>query len=755
MNKNRANKKRNKAGRIVKRTADTTALTLGAALRTVLKVASTVLLVVLLTAVLFTCVFAYYVKTDLATNLDISLTDFKLDLTSTMYYQDPTGGMQVLTTLDSSVNRTWVDLPNIPIDIQHAAVAIEDKRFYEHKGVDWYRTVGAFANMFLKNDNTFGGSTITQQLIKNLTHEDDVTVQRKLTEIFRALDFEKTYTKDEIMEAYLNVVYFGEKANGVQAAAQVYFNKNVWELDLAECACIVGITNNPSLYDPYVSKTNNKTRQETILKEMYNQGYISQDEYTQAVNETLVFHRAEGENGPQKMYTYYEENVIKDVMNDLEMKKGLSETAATQLLYHGGLQIYTCMDKRIQDICDDVYQNRDSLSVFSKNSAKGQPLQSAIVMVDPTNGSIVALEGGVGEKTAKFGWDLATVALRSPGSSFKPLAVYSPAMDVGIITPNTLVNDSKDIKLSGTNWFPKNSGSYSGVITIAYGVQWSKNTVAAQVLDKLGLQVSYDYLTQKLGFTSITPSDMLYATLALGQFTHGVTVREMAQGYTAIANNGIFTYSRTYSQVLDSDKNVILDNTPQQITAFKANTAWNMTSMMEAVVRGGTGTEARLSGMHVAGKTGTTSDNYDRYFCGFTPYYIATVWTGYETNERMNFGNSNPAAVIWKEVMSRVDAALNLQDKAFPKPSSMGGDTGVFKNSLNVSPSPAETPTPPVETPAPPPVETPTPPPVETPAPPPVETPAPPVETPAPPPVETPAPPAPPPSGDAPQIVAP
>lgn len=727
--------------KIAKKATGAAALTLGGALRAVLKVVATVVLVILLTAALFTCVFAYYVKTNLSTGLDVSLTDLSVELTSSMFYQDPTGGWQELTTLESSVDRVWVPLENIPIDLQHAAVAIEDKRFYTHKGVDWYRTAGAFVNMFMGMQNNFGGSTITQQLIKNVTKEDDVTVQRKLREIFSALEFEKTYTKAEIMEGYLNIVYFGEGKFGVQAAAQLYFNKNVWELSTAECASLIGITNNPSIYDPYISRTNNKERQELILKEMYDQGYITQDQYNEAVSETLVFKRAEDESYQQKIYTYYEDNVIKDVLKDLEDKKGLSEAAATQLLYHGGLQIYTCMDKRIQDICDEIYQNRENIpEAYGSHS---QDLESAIVMVSPEDGSIVALEGGVGQKTLNQGWDLATLAKRPPGSSIKPLSVYGPALDVGLITQNTLVNDSPDIKLSGTNWYPKNSGSYRGVITIRVGVQWSQNTVAAQVLDKLGLQTSYDYLTQRLGFTSLGQEDIGYASLALGQPSHGVTVREMAQAYTAIANNGIFTYSRTYSKVTDSDGNVVLDNDPEQITAFKANTAWNMTDMMVNVVNSGTGTEARLGYMPVAGKTGTTTENYDRYFCGFTPYYIAAVWTGYPQNERMNFGNSNPAAVIWKEIMDKVCKTLNLEAKSFPAPT-IGPDTHIFDSTLNVSPSPSEepaTPTPdlPVTSETPPPIESSAPetePPAVSPTPPP--SPIPPAEvSPAAPPIST------------------
>ena len=651
------------------RAADATVSVAGA----ILRVLGTILLIVLVTGLLFLCIFAYYVKNCLSTDLDVQLSDFTVSLSSSILYEDADGNWQNLTNLSSTENRVWIDYADIPKDMEHAAVAIEDKRFYKHKGVDWYRTTGAFINMFLSMKNDFGGSTITQQLIKNLTKQDDITVQRKLLEIFQALEFEKSYDKEEIMEWYLNIVYFGEGCNGVYTAAETYFGKEPKDLTLAECASIIGITNNPSKYDPFISRENNKARQETILKQMYEQGYISKEQYDEAVAQELVFVRSESEESTQTIYSYYAEAVINDVLNDLVEQKGVSRDTARTLLYSGGYQVYSCYDASIQQAIDDVYTDLDNMP--QRPSASGQQFESAIVIMDPYTGEIKGMSGGTGKKTINFGTNRATQSKRPPGSSIKPIATYGPAMELGLITQYTQVNDAADIKLSGTSWYPKNSGGGNyGVITIREGLQRSLNTVSAQILDKLTPRASFEFLKTKLGVTSMIDADCDYAPLALGQLTNGITVREMAQAYSAFVNDGIFTYSRTYNYITDSAGNVVLENPARTIVAFKANTAWNMTDMLYNAVNAGTGTEARLSNMPVAGKTGTTTANRDRYFVGYTPYYVAAVWTGYDTPEYMNF-SGNPAAQIWKLIMAPIHEGLEY--KAFPTPT-IGAPTGIF-----------------------------------------------------------------------------
>jgi penicillin-binding protein 1A len=660
--------------------ANVTAKAVGGTVSSVLKVIGTILLIFLTSALLFLCIFAYYVKTSLQPSIDLQLSDFTLNQSSSILYEASDGTWKELQALSGSEKRVWVDYSKIPKNMEHAVVAIEDKRFYKHQGVDWYRTTGAFFNMFLGMRNDFGGSTITQQLIKNLTHQDDITVQRKLLEIFQALDLEKKYEKKDIIEWYLNVVYFGEGSYGVQAAAQTYFGKNVEDLDLAECAAIAGITNLPTYYDPFYSVKNNKQRQETILYQMYDQGYISKDEYESAKAEELHFVRSESENYEQTIYSYYTETVISDVIKDLVSKKGMTESAAEQLLYSGGYKIYSCIDPSIQAKVDAVYTDLSQLPKSYSNST-GQQLESAIVVMDPKTGAIVALSGGTGKKSGNFILNRATGTKRPPGSSIKPIAVYGPAVEYGLITPSTLVLDAPAsvIKLSGTSWYPKNSGggNSNSVITIAEGLRRSLNTVSAQILDKLTPQSSYEFLINKLGVTSLEPSDCDYAPLALGQLTNGITVREMAQAYSALDNDGVFTYSRTYYKVTDaSGENIILDNTPNTIQAFSPNTAHTMTYMLENAAHYGTGSEAWLGNdvMPVAGKTGTTSADRDRWFCGYTPYYVAAVWTGYDTPASMAF-SGNPAAQIWKKVMGSVSSGMTYTE--FPA-ASLGQPTNIF-----------------------------------------------------------------------------
>ena len=682
------------------RTAGTAVRTVGSTIGGVFKVLGTILLIFILSALLFGCIFAYYVKSTITPNINISLDDFSVKQSSSILYEASEDNWQQLIELSGSEKRIWVDYNDIPQYMEQAVISIEDKRFYTHKGVDWYRSVGAFFNMFLGMRNDFGGSTITQQLIKNLTKQDDVTVQRKLLEIFQALELEKKYDKQDIMQWYLNVVYYGEGSYGVQAAAQTYFGKDIQNLDLAECAAIAGITNLPTYYDPFYSLANNKERQEIILHEMYKQGYITKEECDAAIAEELQFVRGEEYTYTQETYTYYEETVIADVIHDLMEEKGINEIAAKQLVYNGGYQIYCCMKPDIQQKVDAIYQNLDALP-HSYSNPTGQQLQSGIVIMDPHTGEVVALEGGTGSKTINFGLNRAVDTKRPAGSSFKPVAIYGPATEYGIITPSTLVLDEPDQTLKGTSWFPANSGnSYYGVVTIAEALKRSLNTVSAQILDKLTPRASYDFLTQKLGFTSLIQADCDYAPLSLGQLTNGVTVREMAQAFSAFDNEGVFTYARTYTKVTDSNGNIVLDNTPNTIQAFSANTAHIMSYMLKGAVDGGTGSEARLGNMPVAGKTGTTTDSRDRWFVGYTPYYCAAVWTGYDTPAVMNF-SGNPASQIWHSVMASISEGQEYQE--FPE-----AELGSALNTFNVSyyyddddddePAPTATPAPaPVE----------------------------------------------------------
>ena len=634
---------------------------------------SAMLLILVIMVCIVATVLAVYVLDFADNSYDANLKDVEMKYTSFVYGYDEDNELVEIKRLAAEQNRVWVDYEDMPKCLIDAVVASEDKRFYTHKGVDWYRTSGALIKMFATMQNNFGGSTITQQLIKNLTGNNEVTVQRKLSEIFSALELEKNYDKQEIITWYFNAVYFGEGCYGVETAAQKYFGKDVWDLSLAESAAIVGITNKPTYYDPFYNQENNKERQETILREMYDQGYIDYDTYIAAVNEPLNFAHSPEDAGVQQIYSYYEEVVIDDVIRDLMKQNSLSYNAAEHMLKNGGYLIYSCFDPNVQYHVDNIYATTDNIpTTWGSN----QQLQSAIVIMDPYTGEIKALTGGVGTKDRNFPLNRATGTYRSAGSSIKPLASYGPAIEMGYITPNTLVDDSADIYLTGTSWYPSNDGGgHFGVIDIYTALQYSVNTVAAQIIDKITPQVAYDWLTQKLGFTSLVPDDCAYAPMALGQFTNGVTVREMAQAYCSFVNDGVFTYSRTYTLVTDADGNVLLDNQPETIQAFSANTAHVMTYMLQNAVNRGTGTEAYLGIMPVAGKTGTTTDAKDRWFVGCTPYYVAAVWTGYDQPEYIRV-SGNPAAQIFRKVMRPLHEGLEYKD--FTWPYYIGGDTGIF-----------------------------------------------------------------------------
>ena len=694
MDKEPRNKKLETAGKA----ADTAVSTVVGAVGLAAKIVVTVLLVILTTTLLLACVFAFYVKTCLTEDIDISLSDYQLSESSIIYCETEPGVYKELATLHGVENRIWVDLEDIPDYLVKALVAIEDHRFYTHKGVDWYRTVGAMFTLLTGGDDSFGGSTITQQLIKNVTGNKEVTVQRKLIEIFQALEFEKKYDKDEILEWYLNAVYFGEGCDGIYTAAEKYFGKEPSELTLAESASIVGIVNLPTYYSPFYSEENNKARQETVLRRMYELGYISYDEYEQAKNEQLVFTRSDNEVADQEIYSYYVEAVIKDVTEDLMEQKGISQDTARQLLYNGGYRVYSCLDPYIQECVDNVYLDVEN---FPKPSYTSQQLQSAMVIMDPYTGEVKAMSGGVGEKTGNLVLNRATDALRAPGSSFKPLAVYAPAIEFGLITPSTLVNDAprEEVEMSQDQWYPKNSDwKYRGYMDIATAVRLSINTVAAQVLDKLGLDASTNFLKNKLGITSLVADDYNYASLALGELTNGISVLEMTQAYCAFDNAGIFTEARTYTKVTDAAGNLILDNQAKTHVAMKSSTATNITSLLFSAANYGTGSESIFSGQAIAGKTGTSSYNWNRWFAGYTPYYVGVVWTGFDQPEQINI-YGNPAAQVWRRVMQQVHAGLEY--KSFPAADWIGGDTQIFgdlteekeqQDNPTPSPSPSEEP---------------------------------------------------------------
>lgn len=676
------------------------------------RVIGTILLVFVLTAAIFAGIFSAYINSSMRGRVEVYLDEFETKVSTELYYQEPSSGEWTMyhTLFLDSENRIWADLEQIPKDLQKAVVAIEDKRFYKHKGVDWHGTARAiFSTIF--GGSVQGGSTITQQLVKNVTGDNQNTVKRKVMEIYRAQELEKRYEKDEILEAYLNEVYFGYSCYGVVTASLKYFNKDVSELTLAECASLVAITNNPSLYDPLQTDwglENNRTRQLLVLGAMLEQGKIDQAAYDAAKEENVVFSNGYtilggrvdvdtdkkddtdadgGDEQPEEetetatsSQSYFTDAVIEDVAAALVEKYGLTDSTnpvtgevttafeqGVNMVYGKGYKIYTTQNPDYQKIAEEVCTDTSNLPYTSTytnsyGEKETEQLQVGMTIVDPYTGYVVAMVGGAGVKQYDRGWNWATSA-RQCGSAIKPISVYAPALDDGTINGASTIDDYPVMVLNGSV-YPKNAnGRYKGLTPLHTAIARSTNTCAVRVVQEYGTSRSYDFMTNKLGFTTLTSQDaQQVGNMGLGGLDRGVTTEEMAAAFAAFANEGIYTAPRTFIRVEDADGNVILENEAKASVAMKDTTAALMNSLLQEVINGGTGYEGRISGMHVAGKTGTTNNDQDRYFVGYTPYYSCAVWVGYVHNQRI-VASGNPAASMWQKVMSRIHA--DLPDKDF------------------------------------------------------------------------------------------
>ena len=678
------------------------------------RIIGTLLLVFVVTLTIFSGIFMAYINSTMRGKVEVYLDEFETKVSTELYSQDPDTGEWVMyqTLYLNSENRIWTDLEDIPKYLQEAAIAIEDKRFEKHHGVDWKGTTRAIVYT-LFGKNVQGGSTITQQLVKNVTGDNEVTVKRKITEIYRALELEKRYEKDEILEAYLNEVFFGQSCYGVVTASRMYFNKDVSDLTLAECASLMGITNNPSMYDPTLSswtRENNRERQLTILGAMLEQGKISQEEYDEAKAEDIVFSNGftisgkyvgsdgtatdpepeepptddtespEDEEEPaiKGRYSWFTEAMIGDVADALVEKYGITDkvrdngttyTAYEQAwdMVHGkGYKIYTTQNPKYQKIAEDVCYDLSNIPYTSSytNSAGEQvedQLQIALTIVDPTNGYVVAMIGGAGEKQADRVWNWAVNA-RQCGSAIKPLSTYAPALDDGTINGASVIDDYPML-LNGDVWPRNDNWRYQGLMPLHLALRQSLNTCAVRTNLAYGVTNSYDFLVNKLGFENLTYTDsQQVGNMALGGFEKGVTTEEMAAGFATFVNEGVYTKPRTFVRVEDANGNVILENEAKSTVAMKNTTAALMNSLLQEASLQGTGYQAQFPGMHIAGKTGSTNSNKDRYFAGYTPYYSCAVWAGYEHNQRI-VASGNPCAVIFQKVMKAIHE--DLPDKDF------------------------------------------------------------------------------------------
>ena len=600
--------------------------------------------------------------------IDIDLHSLNLDYTSFIYVNDESGNpVEYKSLYGGESNRIWVDYQDIPQYMKDAMVAIEDKRFWEHNGVDWWRTLGAASNL-LSSGGSFGGSTITQQLIKNLTGESDVSISRKLKEIFRAENLEKKYTKEEILECYLIVVNFGSGCKGVQAAANLYFGKDIKDCSLAECAAIAGITQNPYAYSPMNFPDQNKERQQIVLSEMYNQETITKEEYDQAMSESenmnFVFQEATETGADDTINNWYIDTMIQDVVSDLQSELGYTKEDAQNMIYYGGLKIYSAMDSSAQEMAENAVAN-------DRNLNSDPDMQCGVYMMD-YSGRVLAIVGSSDEKEGNMWFNYATDAKRQPGSSFKPIAAYAPAIDKGIINYSSIVQDEPipnyfDDGTAGPNNYDH---QFRGPVTVQYALQQSYNPPAVRVYQQLGPQNAYNFLTQKLGFTSLVGGGVDDSNLgvAIGGVHEGVTVKEMTAAFQIFGNGGQYNEPYTYYYVEDHDGNVILDNRDNISTqAIKSSTATIMQKLLTTVVTQGTGTGAGVTGWQIYGKTGTTDIDDNSYFVGGSPYAVIGVWTGYQNPSRLR--NTNASKSVFQSLMG---AYLNTKQlKQFTTDSSV------------------------------------------------------------------------------------
>lgn len=612
------------------------------------------------------------------------------DLTSksvdtTIYDKDGTE----IANVSGEEKRRTVTLDEVPQMLQDAYISIEDERFYTHHGVDIKRTLGATATYIIRRgSSSYGGSTITQQLVKNLMNDDDDSgiagIQRKIREMSRAYKLEQWFSKQQILELYLNTIFVGSDVYGVQLGARYYFDKSVQDLDLAECAFLAGINHAPNSYNPFGEKDNSeriKNRTKTVLSKMLELGKITQEEYDSAkqeVEDGLKF--SQGNTSSGTSMSYLARAAYNQVIKEFAAEKDVSTKIATQMIAGGGYKIYTTQDSTIQGYAEEVYRSGDHIfyGVATKNGEKVNSghTQSAIVIIDHKTGYVVGCMGGLGDDVDSNGQNRATQSPRQPGSSIKPLAAVAPALESGIITAATVYDESRT---SFGNYSPNPHSGYD-LVTVRKAIEFSANTVNVKIMDEVGPANSIAFM-RKMGIsTLITAKENAEhndenLSLVLGGATEGITPLEMAGAYATIANGGVYITPTFYTKVEDSSGSVVLEPKQEKNRVMSEANSYILKSILTGPVTGsnGTATSAKISGQATAGKTGTTNDNYDRWFCGFTNYYTAAAWYGFDIPENLYYAGANypnRAASLWTSVMKKIHSGLE-SNTSFEKPSNI------------------------------------------------------------------------------------
>ncbi len=555
----------------------------------------------------------------------------------------------------------------IPTNLKNAYVAIEDERFYKHHGIDIKRTASAtLSYIFHFGSSSYGGSTITQQLVKNLTGDSTDSVTRKIKEWWKAIQLETAVSKDEILEGYLNVIYVGPNLYGVQTGAKYYFNKTVDQLSIAQCAFLAGINNSPNSYNPFTDSDNDEKiskRTKTVLSKMKELGYINEETYNSSVSEVdkgLGFIKGNIQD-VTPLYSYHTDSLIPEVTEDIAKKYNISETFAENYLEMAGLTIHSAQNTSIQKQAVTEFE-KSKYRIPSKQG--GDSSQAAMVIMDHKTGQVVACVGGLGEKTEARPFNRATQAMRQTGSSSKPLAILVPGIKKRKFTAASIYDDTEQDFKNG--YHPTDYSKPLGEITVRRAVESSQNIPFVEMMEEIGPSTSVRYL-KKMGITSLTENDK-DLPLSLGGLDKGISPLEMAGAYSTIANDGKYIEPTFYKDVTKPNGKVVVKAKQKTKKVFSKSVAYIIKDILKQPVEGtnGTATYCKISGVDVAAKTGTTDENYDRWLCGFTPYYTAVTWFGYDQNETVEFNKRNPAGLIWANVMSRIHAGLN--SATFEKP---------------------------------------------------------------------------------------
>ena len=573
-----------------------------------------------------------------------------------------------IAVLGSEQKKISVDYEDMPDNLINAYVSIEDERFYKHHGVDIKRTAAAIGSYIIHfGHSSYGGSTITQQLVKNLTGDTTDSVTRKVKEWWKAFLLESYYSKEDILEMYLNVIYVGPNVYGVGSGSVYYFNKDVSDLSLAECAYLAGINNSPNSYNPFTEDDNNELIQNrtlTVLQKMLELEYINENEYNEAKEEVesgLNFDNGQIEIG-NTIYSYHTDALISDLITDFAESKNISEEFAKNYLYLSGSTIHSTQDSNIQDEVENEF-NKSQYIIYSEDGESTS--QAAMVIIDHENGNVLACTGGLGEKETFRGLNRATQSQRQTGSSIKPLAVLIPGIDKKEFTASTIYDDER--KTFAGNYKPGNNDGYLGKITVRRALESSQNIPFVEMMEEITPKKAISYL-KDMGITSLTEEDENLA-LALGGLQNGITPLEMAGAYATIANDGKYIEPTFYTSVTNKKGKTVLKAKQKTKNVFSKQVAYVLKELLKQPVEGtyGTATYCRISGIDVAAKTGTTDENYDKWLCGFTPYYTAVTWYGFDQNESIRYNNQNPAGIIWANVMRNIHNGLS--GKSFEKPS--------------------------------------------------------------------------------------